>query len=236
MPYEATSTPYGDVARGVLAEGLGKRFGDLWALARLDLDVPAGLGARPARPQRRRQDDRDPHPHHARRARPTARAQVAGHDVVAEPRAVRARIGLAGQAATVDGLLTARAQPRAGRPALPPAPRRRPPARRRAARAARAGRRRRPARQDVLRRHAPPARPRRQRWSPRRRCCSSTSRPPGSTPRAATSCGSCCASSSRDGTTLVLTTQYLEEADRLADNIVVLDHGRVDRHRHARPS
>ena len=31
----------------------------------------------------------------------------------------------------------------------------------------------------------------------------------------------------RDGTTLLLTTQYLEEADRLADDIVVLDHGRV---------
>ena len=30
-----------------------------------------------------------------------------------------------------------------------------------------------------------------------------------------------------EGATLVLTTQYLEEADRLADQIVVLDHGRV---------
>jgi len=29
------------------------------------------------------------------------------------------------------------------------------------------------------------------------------------------------------GTTLLLTTQYLEEADYLADNIVVIDHGRV---------
>jgi len=29
------------------------------------------------------------------------------------------------------------------------------------------------------------------------------------------------------GTTVVLTTQYLEEADRLADDVVVLDHGRV---------
>jgi ABC-2 type transport system ATP-binding protein len=29
------------------------------------------------------------------------------------------------------------------------------------------------------------------------------------------------------GTTLLLTTQYLEEADRLADRIVVIDHGRV---------
>ena len=31
----------------------------------------------------------------------------------------------------------------------------------------------------------------------------------------------------REGTTLLLTTQYLEEADRLADNIVVIDHGSV---------
>jgi ABC-2 type transport system ATP-binding protein len=31
----------------------------------------------------------------------------------------------------------------------------------------------------------------------------------------------------RDGTTLLLTTQYLEEADLLADKIAVVDHGRV---------
>jgi ABC-2 type transport system ATP-binding protein len=30
-----------------------------------------------------------------------------------------------------------------------------------------------------------------------------------------------------EGTTLLLTTQYLEEADRLADDIAVIDHGRV---------
>ncbi len=30
-----------------------------------------------------------------------------------------------------------------------------------------------------------------------------------------------------EGTTLLLTTQYLEEADRLADNIAVIDHGQV---------
>jgi daunorubicin resistance ABC transporter ATP-binding subunit len=30
-----------------------------------------------------------------------------------------------------------------------------------------------------------------------------------------------------EGTTLLLTTQYLEEADRLADQVVVIDHGRV---------
>src|SRR5213596_2980932 len=31
----------------------------------------------------------------------------------------------------------------------------------------------------------------------------------------------------RDGTTVLLTTQYLEEADELADRIAVIDHGRV---------
>lgn len=34
----------------------------------------------------------------------------------------------------------------------------------------------------------------------------------------------------REGTTVLLTTQYLEEADRLADDIVVIDHGRVIAH------
>ena len=29
------------------------------------------------------------------------------------------------------------------------------------------------------------------------------------------------------GTTLLLTTQYLEEAERLADDIIVIDHGRI---------
>jgi ABC-2 type transport system ATP-binding protein len=31
----------------------------------------------------------------------------------------------------------------------------------------------------------------------------------------------------RDGSTVLLTTQYLDEADQLADRIVVIDHGRV---------
>jgi len=30
-----------------------------------------------------------------------------------------------------------------------------------------------------------------------------------------------------DGTTVLLTTQYLEEADRLADRIIVIDHGKI---------
>ena len=64
-------------------------------------------------------------------------------------------------------------------------------------------------------------------WSPRRPCSSSTSRPPASTRAAGSSCGTCCATSSRDGTTLLLTTQYLDEADQLADDIVVVDRGKV---------
>ena len=32
------------------------------------------------------------------------------------------------------------------------------------------------------------------------------------------------------GTTLLLTTQYLEEADQLADDIMVIDHGREIAH------
>jgi ABC-2 type transport system ATP-binding protein len=31
----------------------------------------------------------------------------------------------------------------------------------------------------------------------------------------------------QEGTTVILTTQYLEEADQLADDLVVIDHGRI---------
>ena len=65
------------------------------------------------------------------------------------------------------------------------------------------------------------------RWCTARRCCSSTSPRPGSTRRAATSCGSVIRELVADGTTVLLTTQYLEEADRLAERIVVIDRGRV---------
>jgi oleandomycin transport system ATP-binding protein len=39
-----------------------------------------------------------------------------------------------------------------------------------------------------------------------------------------------CASSSSDGSTVLLTTQYLEEADALADEVTVIDHGHVIAH------
>ncbi len=58
-------------------------------------------------------------------------------------------------------------------------------------------------------------------------CCSSTSRRRASTPAAATSCGTPSAGSWRRGTDVLLTTQYLDEADQLAGRIVIVDHGRV---------
>src|SRR3982751_432793 len=105
MTYEAPIQRTAN-GKGILAEGLGKRFGDLWALRDLDLDVPAGsvlglLG-------------------HNGAGKTTAirmlttlsvpsegRATVAGFDVATHAPDVRARIGVAAQAATVDDLLTA---------------------------------------------------------------------------------------------------------------------------------
>src|SRR4051794_26883632 len=92
---------------GIVAEDLGKRFGDLWALRELDLDIPAGTvlgllghnGAGKTTAVRILTTLALPTP---------GRARVAGHDVVADANAVRASVGLAAQAATVDGLLTAR--------------------------------------------------------------------------------------------------------------------------------
>src|SRR3954469_14464182 len=108
MTYEYDIRRTTSADHGILAEGLGKRYGDLWALRELDLDVPAGsvlglLGHNGAGKTT------------AVRilttlARPTTgRASVAGIDVLDDPHGVRARIGLAAQSATVDGLLTARA-------------------------------------------------------------------------------------------------------------------------------
>ena len=63
--------------------------------------------------------------------------------------------------------------------------------------------------------------------SPPRRCSSSTSRRRVSTRAAGSSCGASCATSSATARRCFLTTQYLDEADQLADRIVVVDHGRI---------
>ena len=88
----------------------------------------------------------------------------------------------------------------------------------------------RPGGQDLLRRDAPPARPRRQPRRAARRSSSSTSRPPGWTRQAATTLWDIVRGLVADGVTVLLTTQYLEEADQLADDIAVIDHGRVIAH------
>jgi ABC-2 type transport system ATP-binding protein len=223
--YESTVRHTKNATDGIMASGIGKRFGDLWALRDVDLAVPPGgvlglLGHNGAGKTT------------AIRilttlSRPTeGTATVAGHDVVAEAGAVRARIGVAGQAATVDGLLTARANlEMIGR-----LHRMRPKAAR--------------ARADELLERlglADVAGKRVDRFSGgmRRRvdlAASLVSAPAvlvldepttGLDPASRQELWAVLRELVADGATLLLTTQYLEEADRLADEVVVLDHGRV---------
>jgi ABC-2 type transport system ATP-binding protein len=100
-------TPYETNAPAVLAEGLTKRFGDTEALAGIDLEIAPGearglLGHNGAGKTT------------AVRIlvtllTPTAgRALVGGHDVVRDPGAVREQVAFAGQQATLDERLTGR--------------------------------------------------------------------------------------------------------------------------------
>jgi ABC-2 type transport system ATP-binding protein len=215
-----------DIQRtGIRAEGLGKRFGDLWALRDLDLEVPAGTvlgllghnGAGKTTAVRILTTLALP---------TTGRAHVAGHDVVAEAAAVRGRVGLAAQAATVDGLLTARRNLElVGRLYHLP----RAEARRRA--------------DELLDRLSLAGDADRLvktfSGGMRRRldlAATLVAAPPvlfldepttGLDPHSRNELWDLLRDLVRDGTTLLLTTQYLEEADRLADDVVVLDHGRV---------
>jgi len=209
----------------VTASGLGKRFDDLWALRDVDLDVPAGTvlgllghnGAGKTTAIRILTTLALP---------TTGTATVDGIDVVAEPAKVRTRIGLAGQATTVDDLLTARANlEMIGR--LYHLPRRE--ARRRG--------------DELLERlgltEAADRLVRTYSGGMRRRldlAAGLVAAPPvlfmdepttGLDPQARNELWSVLRELVRDGASLVLTTQYLEEADRLADSIVVLDQGRV---------
>ncbi len=65
------------------------------------------------------------------------------------------------------------------------------------------------------------------RSSTSRGCCSSTSRPRASTRSAARRSGRRSTKLNADGTTVFLTTQYLEEADQLADRVGIIDFGRI---------
>ena len=161
-------------------------------------------------------------------------ASVAGCDVVAEAEEVQRSISLTGQSAAVDGVLTGAENLRMmGRLSG------RRPTRRRA-RAAElldrfdladaAGKRV----VIVLGRNATPSRPRAQPHRALRPCCSSTSPPRAWTRGADWSCGSVIRSLASRARPCFLTTQYLEEADQLADRIAVLDARRRRRGGHAR--
>ena len=213
---------------GVTARGLGKRFGDLWALRDLDLRVAPGtvlglLGHNGAGKTT------------AIRilttlSQPTeGSATVAGIDVVAQPALVRERIGVAAQQATVDGLMTARLNLQT------------------------IGRLHGMSKAEALRRgdtllerldltDFATKLVRTYSGGMRRRldvAASLMGRPEvlfldepttGLDPRSRGDLWEMLRELVRDGTTIILTTQYLEEADRMADDIVVLDHGRTVAH------
>jgi len=209
----------------IQVEGLVKNFGDTRALAGVDLAARRGtvLGLLGPNGSGKTTTVRVL----STLLRPDAgRASVFGHDVVAEPDAVRRRIGLTGQYAAVDEALTgthnliliarlldlSRAESRARadelieRFGLTEAAGRR-------VRTYSGGMRRRLdlaasliGRPDVLFLDEPTT---------------------GLDPRHRNEVLDSVRGLAADGTTVLLTTQYLEEADQLADDLVVLDRGRV---------
>ena len=209
----------------VRIEGVVKRFGTTVALDGAALEVPSGMvfgllgpnGAGKTTLVRILATLLTPD---------AGRAEVFGHDVVREPGAVRELLGLTGQFAAVDELLT-------GRENLEMFGRlfklSREEARRRAG--------------ELLERFdlAPAGdRPARTYSGGMRRrldiASSLLTRPQvlfldepttGLDPRSRNEIWAIVRELRRGGTTILLTTQYLEEADQLADRIAVIDHGTV---------
>ena len=217
------------MTHAIQADGLEKRFGETRALAGVSLTAPPGtvLGVLGPNGAGKTTMTRIL----ATLIEPTAgSARVGGYDVVKDAHKVRQLIGLTGQYAGGRRDAHRHREPRPDRAA---------------ARACRAAppRRARPSCSSGSSSPTPPnAPPRptpaacaagstsRPAWSGVRRSSSWTSRPPASTRAAATACGTSCASLVDDGVTVLLTTQYLEEADQLADDIVVIDRGQIIAH------
>ncbi len=209
----------------ISVQGLRKRFGDVVALDGIDFAVPAGTvlgllgpnGAGKTTAVRVLTTILSPD---------DGQAEVLGLDVVRRPEAVRARIGLAGQYAAVDQNLSGRENLRLiGRLTHMP----------RQLIAPRADELL--ERFDLVDAADRPART--YSGGMRRRldlAAALVHRPPvlfldepttGLDPQSRRDVWGMIGELVREGTTLLLTTQYLEEADRLADQIVVIDHGLV---------
>ena len=186
-----------------------------------------GHRVRPARAERRRQDHRGAGAGHAARTPTPGGPRCWATTWCSDADAVRRRIGLAGQYAAVDANLTGRENLQMVGVLEPAAAAGDRPARRRAARALRPAARRRPPRCAPTRAACAAASTSPRRWCPSRRCCSWTSPPPGSTSRSRNELWDMIRELVDDGTTVLLTTQYLEEADQLADRIAVVDGGKV---------
>ncbi|MFF5921502.1 ATP-binding cassette domain-containing protein [Streptomyces flavochromogenes] len=205
----------------VPSEGLQKRYGDVHALRGLDLAVPEGSVCGVLGPNGAGKTT-------AVRVLTTlvkpdaGSALVAGHDVVRDPAGVRKRIAVTGQYASVDGDLTGAENLRLF------------------ARLLRAPR----ARADELLEQfglaAAAGRPARTYSGGMRRrldLAASLLVPPrvlfldepttGLDPHSRNGIWDAVRGLASRGTTVLLTTQYLEEADQLADDIVLIDEGRA---------
>ncbi len=205
----------------VLSEGLQKRYGEVHALRGLDLAVPEGSVCGVLGPNGAGKTT-------AVRVLATlvtpdaGSARVAGHDVVRDPAGVRKRIAVTGQYASVDGDLTGAENLRLF------------------ARLLRAPR----ARADELLERfgltAAAGRPARTYSGGMRRrldLAASLLVTPrvlfldepttGLDPHSRNGIWDAVRELAAQGTTVLLTTQYLEEADQLADDIVLIDEGRV---------